>query len=131
LEFALVIVPLLLVLGGIINFGYAFAQQIELDNAAREAARHAVVDTGGDGCAAAEQAAQDAIFFTGAVLSALDSPGGCPRPCEGATPGDNTVMATLNFTSEPFIALPLPTFGFPGFGDVAMRGEGVFRCEYQ
>ena len=45
-EFALVVIPLLLVVGGIINFGVAFANQISLDNAVRQAARATVVDSG-------------------------------------------------------------------------------------
>lgn len=43
-EFALVVLPLLLIIGGIVNFGVAFANQISLDNAVRQAARAAVVD---------------------------------------------------------------------------------------
>lgn len=43
-EFALVVLPLLLIIGGIINFGVAFANQISLDNAVRQAARAGVVD---------------------------------------------------------------------------------------
>ena len=39
-EFALVVIPLLMVIAGIVNFGFVFAQQLALDNAvARRAAR--------------------------------------------------------------------------------------------
>lgn len=45
-EFALIIPILLLLVFGIINFGYAFGQQLSLNQAAREGARKAVVTKG-------------------------------------------------------------------------------------
>ena len=45
-EFALVVVPLLMVIAGIVNFGVVFAQQLALDNSVRAGARAVVVDTG-------------------------------------------------------------------------------------
>ena len=45
-EFALVVIPLLMVIAGIVNFGLVFAQQLALDNAVRAGARAGVVDTG-------------------------------------------------------------------------------------
>ena len=38
-EFALVVIPLLMVIAGIVNFGFVFAQQLALDNAVRAGAR--------------------------------------------------------------------------------------------
>lgn len=43
MEFALILIPLLLVVFGIINFGLIFSAQIVLNNAVRDAARYAVV----------------------------------------------------------------------------------------
>uniref|UniRef100_UPI00286E110B TadE/TadG family type IV pilus assembly protein n=1 Tax=Nocardioides sp. TaxID=35761 RepID=UPI00286E110B len=75
LEFALVVIPLLLILGGIVNFGMAFSQKLALDNAVRQAARAAVVDTGTsptteavssfNGTAIARQGENVAITFSG------------------------------------------------------------------
>jgi Flp pilus assembly protein TadG len=42
-EFALVLIPLLMILGGIIDFGWVFHQQVMANNASREAARHIAV----------------------------------------------------------------------------------------
>ena len=42
-EFALVIPILLMILCGIIDFGWIFAQKIEINNSCREAARYAAV----------------------------------------------------------------------------------------
>ena len=45
-EFALVVIPLLMIIAGIVNFGLVFAQQLALDNAVRAGARAGVVDAG-------------------------------------------------------------------------------------
>lgn len=45
-EMALILPILLLLLMGIIDFGWIFANQIELQNAARDGARYASVNTG-------------------------------------------------------------------------------------
>ena len=42
------VIPLLMVIAGIVNFGVVFAQQLALDNAVRAGARAGVVDTGQD-----------------------------------------------------------------------------------
>ena len=42
-EFALVVLPLIALVFGIIDFGWVFNQQVSLSNAAREAARHYAV----------------------------------------------------------------------------------------
>lgn len=42
-EFALLLIPLLMILGGIIDFGWVFHQQVLANNASREAARHIAV----------------------------------------------------------------------------------------
>lgn len=42
-EFALLLLPLLLILGGIIDFGWVFHQQVIANNASREAARYVSV----------------------------------------------------------------------------------------
>ncbi len=47
-EFALVLPILLLILCGIIDFGWLFYNQLALDNTCREGARFAVVNTGED-----------------------------------------------------------------------------------
>lgn len=42
-EFALLLLPLLMILGGIIDFGWVFHQQVIANNASREAARQIAV----------------------------------------------------------------------------------------
>lgn len=48
-EFALILPILLLILCGIIDFGWLFYNQLSLNNACREGARYAVVNTAEDG----------------------------------------------------------------------------------
>ncbi len=48
LEFAFCLIPLMMVIAGIVNFGVVFAQQLSLDNATRAAARAGVVASGED-----------------------------------------------------------------------------------
>ncbi|MDF2700962.1 MAG: TadE family protein [Haloplasmataceae bacterium] len=42
-EFALLLLPLLLIIGGIVDFGWIFHQQVLANNASREAARHVAI----------------------------------------------------------------------------------------
>lgn len=48
LEFALILPILLILVCGIIDFGWLFYNQSELNNCAREGARYAIVNTGKD-----------------------------------------------------------------------------------
>ena len=130
-EFALTVPFLLLLVAGVINFGFAFAEQLALDNAAREGARYAVVDNAG-ACGDIEDYTLDQLVLATSATFDLSVSGGtgtCDRPCDDAT-ATTDVTVRLTYTSEPLITLPLPTFGWPGFGDFVMTGEGVFRCEY-
>lgn len=53
-EFALLLIPLLLIVFGVINFGFVFSQQSTLNNAVREGARRAVVNDPFVGSSAAD-----------------------------------------------------------------------------
>jgi Flp pilus assembly protein TadG len=43
-EFALVLIPLLIIIGGIIDFGWIFYHKVMINNAAREGARYAAIN---------------------------------------------------------------------------------------
>lgn len=125
-EFALTVLPLLLILSGIVNFGVVFSQKLALDNAVRQAARAVVVDTGLDAPAEAIEAFNDTAFVpTGVdptiVVVATDG----TDSCEDSAFGD-TITVTGTYTSN----LLLPWF-IPGLSDtVDLRSEGKFQCEY-
>lgn len=133
-EFALVVPILLLILIGIINFGFVFAQQISLNNAARQAARYAVVD--GRDCTQIVNEARLAAETVGMTVAAGTVPvpvisncsSGGARPCAGSTPGTNVTVTMTRagranrwvVTFPPFNAIPVPT----------VTGTGVMRCEF-
>lgn len=133
-EFALVVPILLLVMVGIVNFGFVLAQQISLNNAARQAARYAVVD--GRTCSDIKTEGRTAGETVGMSVSAGTVPtpvvtncgADSVRPCAGTAPNTNiTVTMTRTggangwvITMPPFNLLAVPV----------VQGTGVMRCEF-
>lgn len=114
-EFAILLPVMMLVIGGIVDFGRAFFTQIELTNAAREGARAAIV--GADGQARATAAAVGLANFSATVPA-------CTGP-------DTDVTATTRVTNFDWIVLR-PMMGlFPG-GSAALpttlQSTAVMRC---
>jgi Flp pilus assembly protein TadG len=107
-EFAIVLAPLLLVVFGIVNFGLAYHQQIQLSGAAREGARTMAVKNDWE---AAEKAARDAAP-TVKDMTVTRNPSTCAP--------DISVTVTVNY---PF------TFQYLfGSQTIDLRGVGVMRC---
>ena len=88
-EFALVVIPLLMVIAGIVNFGLVFAQQLALDNAVRAGARAGVVDTGKvPGTVATEHWTGTAIAQSQTSGLTMTYPGAVGSSCkDSASPG--------------------------------------------
>lgn len=85
IEMALVLPVLILVLGGIIDFGRLFYTQIMLTNAAREGARAGIIAGGDPLCRARGAAGADCITGLGSYVPGWQTPqvtGVCP----GASP---------------------------------------------
>jgi Flp pilus assembly protein TadG len=108
-EFALVAPLVLLIVFGIIEFGFAFSSQLELRSASREGGRLASVD---NGCAASttcgtRQAQTDALIAAtrlkasglaaGSSIKASVSCSNASGLCQDAAVGDNVTMC-LNLT---------------------------------
>lgn len=135
-EFALVLPILLVVVLGIINFGFVFAQQISLNNGARQAARFAVVD--GRDCGQIQDEGKSGAATIGMTGTAVPTPviergtgstfsgAPCPRPCAGSQPGQN-VRVTM--TRSAAWVVPFPPL-FTAGNAPTLRGTGVMRCEY-
>lgn len=133
-EFALVVSILILIMIGIVNFGFVFSQQISLNNAARQAARYAVVD--GGTCADIKNEGKTAAETVGMSVSAGTVPtpvvtncgADSVKPCASTAPNTNiTVTMTRTgsanawiITAPPFNFIPVPT----------VQGIGVMRCEF-
>lgn len=129
-EFALVMPLLLVLLFGIIDMGIVLTQQLSLSNSARQAARFAVVDVEGRACGAVEAEARAAAPTIGMLSSdptfvLSGAPGPCERPCAGST-STTDIKVTLTYHSNFVVPVPIP--GLPTGVDI--KGEGVFRCEY-
>lgn len=133
-EFALVVPILILVMIGIVNFGFVLAQQISLNNAARQAARYAVVD--GRTCADIKTEGRTAGETIG--MSVTDGTVPTPvvtncgadaaKPCAGTAPNTNITVTmtrtgsanTWVITAPPFNLITVPV----------IQGTGVMRCEF-
>ena len=108
LEFALILPILILIVLGIVEFGFAFNTQIALTQAAREGVRVEALETG-DG----ETVALNAFIATnvGGSTPTVDV-----QECDGA--GENARL-TMTLPYEP-IVLPLSPF--------TLNAEAVMRC---
>ena len=107
-EFALVVIPLLLIVFGIVNFGFIFASQISMNSAARDAARAGVVQQlGGSGLNCAEVAilARSSGGSVGVPQSKIavtvTGPGGSCSLAENATPIAANVTPAAGAASQP------------------------------
>ena len=131
-EFALVVPILLMILFAIITFGFLLAQELAIENAARQAARYGAVEnrTCDEVIAEATSAAQPLVDLATGTIAVTRGPagsGGSPcsgEPCKGSADKDN-VKVTITYPGEVLIPL------WPGMGDtVTLTAEGVFRCEW-
>lgn len=121
-EFALVLPFLLVLIFGAINFGVLFAQNLAMNNAARDAARLGAVEN--TPCEEIADAAND-----GSASLAMDSGDvnwnyTCGS-CEGTDPGASFEV-TGNYDSPFLVPMPIP--GFPD--SVELTAHGEFKCEY-
>lgn len=128
-EFAFVVIPLLMVVAGIVNFGLVFAQQLALDNSVRAGARAGVVDTGNDPVTVTtNQWNSTAIARSQTGSLVVTYPSGVGSTCEGSTFGQNMVVRGT-VTSTFLIPWPLPKAVVPK--SVTLTSQAEFQCEYQ
>ena len=123
-EFALVVIPLLLVIGGIVNFGVAFANQISLDNAVRQAARAGVVDVN------PAPDLSDIVTAEYHPLAASSDPDvlfPLRTTCEGSTFGQS-LSVTAEVTTDFLFPWPLPDSLLPS--EIVLDSEAEFQCEF-
>lgn len=114
-EFALILVPLVMLVGGIIDFGFAFNAHVSLTHAAREGVRVEALDTG-DGAARAKDA-----FLAPAVTKVSAQ---VVQTCPDAPDHDDDAVVTISADYAPFFVgvLPVPNV-------FSLEGRGVMRCE--
>lgn len=95
-EFAIILPILVLLLGGIVDFGFAFNAQIGLSHAAREGVRFEAIDPVGEDGAARAMAAYTPLMVT-APSATVDR--SCPSSQETAAV---TARATYDFIFFPW-----------------------------
>jgi Flp pilus assembly protein TadG len=132
-EFALVMPILLLIVFGIIDFGYLYGQKLALNNAARQSARYAAVEnrTCNDVTQQAVDASAPTITLPASNVTikrtSLATPCGTPTtdlPCKGSADQDN-VSVTLTYDAPVLVPV------VPGLGThKVLAATGVFRCEF-
>jgi len=119
-EFALVLPVILLLILGIIQFGWIFHQQIQIDNAVRLGARSAAV---GDSNSAIIQDMQNECSFllseSSITIDVFDTAGNNVGDPEDRTPSYH-IRVQINIDAENLI--PMPTI-------ISLHAEAEFRIE--
>jgi Flp pilus assembly protein TadG len=126
-EFAFIVIPLMLIICGIVNFGVIFAQQLSLDNATRAAARAAVVDSGVDVTTRAQTEFNSALARGQAGALAITFPGGAGASCAGSDFGELMIVRG-EVTTNVLIPWIFPETLLPG--SFRLDSEAAFQCEY-
>lgn len=140
-EFALVVPMLVMLVFGIITFGFAFAQLQSLNNASRQMARVGVVGQNTCGTMLSQASAADTIGLrypltvqvvragTSVCTLTVDSTG-------TATAGDTSAVACPSTTASTTSSLTVTTSApvriqvpLIGSWDRILTGKGVFQCE--
>lgn len=104
-EMALVLPVLILLVGGVIDFGRAFMTQTVLTNAAREGTRTAIVVDDTTKIRDRAKSASDGIPNKASITVSVTYKNG--SKCGGPTPADDvTVVATVPFTWTMLSIIP-------------------------
>jgi Flp pilus assembly protein TadG len=135
-EFALVVPIFLALVFGIMYFGFIFAQNLALGNAARQGARAAVVNN--TTCSSIVSEVQQAsstigLSDTTAVAVTVQKrktdgtlvaacPNGGTVPCQGSATGESIFVKAIYANTMTFPFAP---------PKIRAGGEGEFRCEFK
>lgn len=124
-EFALVLVPLLLLIFGMVDFGFGYFKKVSDTQGAREAARHASLLVN----ASPSQAKTWVCDAEGLSASACGSE---PitvsvTPCPGTSAGAAPSNAIIGVSRSYSLIVPLPVPGFPSA--ITISSEAREQCE--
>jgi len=121
-EFALVAMIMIVLVMGIINFGYLFGQKLALNQAVREGARAAVVPEGLDGSSLQTKINNAA---GGMLPNAITVSGDPATFCQSPGIGQD-MKVRASYTTDLLTPMPIPGFQ----STFTLNSEAVFRCEY-
>jgi len=125
IEFALVLPLLLLVLLGIIDFGFMFQRYEVVTNAAREGARVAVLPGYGD----ADVQARVDQYLTAGGLTAAHPPPVVAHPAAVAVAGYCSAVTTVTVTYPHTYSIVAGVAGYFGAGGLATRSTLTATAE--
>lgn len=114
-EFALVLIPLIILLLGIIEFGYIFNQQLTVTNSAREGARVLAITRDVDDAIAAASNAASTLNGTPVINT--------PQVCPETGGGDAEVNVALDLDTITGLEAWVP-----GLEGITLTGRGVTPC---
>lgn len=114
-EFALVLIPLIVLLLGIIEFGYIFNQQLTVTNSAREGARVLAITRDTDDAILAAENAAASLQNVPTVTT--------PQICPATGGGDAEVVVSLALETITGLEAWVPSLGA-----ITLTGRGVTPC---
>jgi hypothetical protein len=135
-EFVLVLIPVLLLALGIINFGYLFGQKLALNQAVREGARMAVVPGTDNGASVDTTDPEIRDLVRGSTGSLLNpnqvtvvvkdqaTLSTITDGCKGLAVGEQ-LRVEASYPARLLIVMPIP---FPS--TFTLQSNAVFRCEW-
>lgn len=129
-EFALILPVLLVLVLGIINFGYLFGQKLSLNQAVREGARMAVVPGTNNGANVDSTGEIQTIVrnSTGGLVTKANVAVTLSPQNTGCKAMDVGQPLTVRATYPAPLLVPLPVPGVPT--SFTLNSEAVFRCEW-
>ncbi len=132
-EFALVLPVLMLVLFGIIEFGFILYDKAVITNASREGARKGIAfrqDATGILAVSETEITSTVAGYTGTYLVSLGSV--LPAPVTNVSGNCSIANSALTVTvSYPYTFLVLPSFASSLTGGIMLNAVTVMNCEYQ
>ena len=129
-EFAIVLVPLLILLLGIIDFGWVFNQQVSLSNAARETARFYAVNEA-EGKTVADSVAHGKSSAPTIAPASWTAAGAGIALSQGCNPAKPNYDATIGkaVTARATVQMPSMTGFFTTVLGPTLSGNGKTACE--
>jgi Flp pilus assembly protein TadG len=117
-EFAVTLPILVVLVFGIIAFGFGFARWVALTNGAREGARYMAINSAGDPSAEAQ-----AIARAGQWAGLPCAGGGCTYSSTSCAPGVDDASFSITMPEfSPFDIPFVPSLGFP------LTSTAVMQC---
>jgi Flp pilus assembly protein TadG len=129
-EFALVLPVLLMIIFGIIEFGFIFYDKAIITNASREGARRGIVYISNTAGVSSDVITSTVNSYCASYLVSLGSGTATPTPSTLVTGNCGVSGSSLTVTvNYPYSFLVLPNFASSLSGGITLSGVTSMRCE--